>query len=821
VFQNRYQSEHIDYYRTVFTDKHLARVLADELKKRITVFGKPNAGSDQVVLISESDTFYGRSLHDTIEKKLSERIPALRIRSFSYFRGLDGQVPVAKSPAKSTNGEGNNGTAKEEQPDRAEKAVDDQEVAEGQGQFDYLRRLADQIHRIDDDIRHQGPGKIAAVGILGSDVYDKQRLIEAIKSELPEAVFFTTDLDALLLPHGKFRSTRNLIVASSYGLKLAPGLQCDIPPFRSTYQSSIFLATRLATQNAPDAEGTCPRAQETRMALNSWVAEPSSGKESDKPTSETKETLANANPFQIARSQVQPLPIALERPLSDKPSSETKDAPTSAKLFQIGRSQVQALPTAEASTSNNRPNGGNSCNITNRDFLKYPSIDPTDIRLFPEVRSGSEIWTGLLIAIIMLAIALIGSRRLRDLCFPRGDRVRPNLGWLIIPTMEIVLVGLWLSASWPWWASLLTECGLGEPMSLFEGVSVWPTVALRAMSIVLAGWLVVYTLDRLKIDIDRLQQEMHLPEPCFRDWERQSPVGRWLIDRLYEMASLLWRRPPKGIEPRGNDAEQTCQFYKLWDTYNYYGQKHWRLVRAVIGTLMMLALWFLLTTIFGGSNVPARGSVAHFFYQWITRFDVLMTLILIFLVVDATLFSRSVVVCLTTIESHWPRDLVKPIKKRLHLDRPDLEEWLDIKFMAGRTRCITQLIYFPFVMLALLMVSRSPIFDNYTFKYTFTPTLVIGQVSILAIIIGSVVSLRHAAEQARKIALDHLLERVAANHDNPSAVSQLESLRNQVREMQEGAFASPLSQPIVKAVLLPLVSYGGTWLVQIYAMPGL
>jgi hypothetical protein len=39
--------------------------------------------------------------------------------------------------------------------------------------------------------------------------------------------------------------------------------------------------------------------------------------------------------------------------------------------------------------------------------------------------------------------------------------------------------------------------------------------------------------------------------------------------------------------------------------------------------------------------------------------------------------------------------------------------------------------------------------------------------------------------------------------------------------MQDGAFAPPLSQPIVKAVLLPLVSYGGSWLVQLYALPGL
>jgi hypothetical protein len=62
---------------------------------------------------------------------------------------------------------------------------------------------------------------------------------------------------------------------------------------------------------------------------------------------------------------------------------------------------------------------------------------------------------------------------------------------------------------------------------------------------------------------------------------------------------------------------------------------------------------------------------------------------------------------------------------------------------------------------------------------------------------------------------------MAAKRTNPNMASQLEELRTEVRDMQDGAFAPPLSQPIVKAVLLPLVSYGGSWLVQLYALPGL
>jgi hypothetical protein len=48
------------------------------------------------------------------------------------------------------------------------------------------------------------------------------------------------------LPQDKTRYTRNLLVASSYDLTLDDYLQADIPPFRNNYQTSIFLATRVA-----------------------------------------------------------------------------------------------------------------------------------------------------------------------------------------------------------------------------------------------------------------------------------------------------------------------------------------------------------------------------------------------------------------------------------------------------------------------------------------------------------------------------------------------------------------------------------------------
>jgi len=42
----------------------------------------------------------------------------------------------------------------------------------------------------------------------------------------------------------------------------------------------------------------------------------------------------------------------------------------------------------------------------------------------------------------------------------------------------------------------------------------------------------------------------------------------------------------------------------------------------------------------------------------------------------------------------------------------------------------------------------------------------------------------------------------------------------QMQDLREGAFAPLTSQPAVKAVLLPLVTYGGAWLAHIYGLPG-
>src|SRR4030095_1210903 len=115
--------------------------------------------------------------------------------------------------------------------------------AEGRNQYDYLRRLADDLATL--DARERSNGRTgSAIGVLGNDTYDKIVVLQALRDGFPKAVFFTADLDARMVDADVKKWTRNLVVASAYGLTLNPAIQDAAPPFRDSYQTGLYLATR-------------------------------------------------------------------------------------------------------------------------------------------------------------------------------------------------------------------------------------------------------------------------------------------------------------------------------------------------------------------------------------------------------------------------------------------------------------------------------------------------------------------------------------------------------------------------------------------------
>lgn len=219
----------IKFQSTICSDELLVQELIEEFARREIGNGGFEE-DDIVVLLTESDTLYGRNFEGLLErgfathsKKQGTQSP--EVRAFSYFRGLDGHA------ANSNHSRAPN---------------EDMGQSFGRVQYDYARNLARRLKNVERDLHPEREGSIVAIGVLGSDLYDKQILLQAIQAQFPSALRFTTDLDARLLHPDQYPWSRNLLIASGYGFELEHDLQGSTPPFRDGYQTSAFLATRLA-----------------------------------------------------------------------------------------------------------------------------------------------------------------------------------------------------------------------------------------------------------------------------------------------------------------------------------------------------------------------------------------------------------------------------------------------------------------------------------------------------------------------------------------------------------------------------------------------
>jgi len=191
-----------------------------------------------IVLLTEADTLYGRSMVDSFESAVIERGGiSERIHSYTYLRGLDGttQSIVSRSaaPVVATGPDGalGNGGGTQIAPT-------------GGKQTDYIQRLVHTISALRRELMDMGDGhQLSAIGIVGNDQYDKLILIQSLRKTFSDCVFFTTDLDSAFTTKNEYPYTRNVLVASHFGFSLRKELQQETLPFRSNYQTAIYYGT--------------------------------------------------------------------------------------------------------------------------------------------------------------------------------------------------------------------------------------------------------------------------------------------------------------------------------------------------------------------------------------------------------------------------------------------------------------------------------------------------------------------------------------------------------------------------------------------------
>jgi hypothetical protein len=692
------------FVRTIATDDRvLGKVVAELARRRITVVpqitpdGRVISRPAHIVTLSEWDTPYGRSLSTTFVAEASresanqiiiESPPDKRpgwIHSYHYLRGIDGQLPGDQ--------------AKDNQREQGQKTQSAQgsvavEATEGLNQSDYLRRLAWQMKEDNARWQREDGFGIRAVGLLGSDIYDKLMILRALRPQFPNAIFFTNNYDAHFERRDDWDDTHNLIIVSPFGSVLPETYsQQHIAPFRDNNQTSIYVGTLIATG----------KMDENVANYLSW----------------------QTRIFEISRHGAYDL--------SEPWYLEGKDLSVSKKTWF-------------------------------RDWLFAPGV----------------IWKLILITLAMLGMAVLISVTIARRTLPGGGTAVQRLKRALVSTT------FWLVCGGPliiFLVALVAQyCAAEEPFAFFSGISIWPTEMLRLIAFMLAIFFMFKAGFDLRANARKIEAEFSftaLPLTPFR-----------------------WRHLGIGFEQwRMKEPARTSRFSaeEAWHAY-LCRNKFWpRFIRIGVLFTLYFLFSFIIYRLFPPPPAPARGEMAFQIDKIVFVLAAVGLMLLSFYVVDAIQLNSNFIRMFGREVTKWGRGVIDRSHRSPPLTEKELSAYHEIFFVAQRTQVVAPLIWYPLLVLTLLVVATSSFFDN----WTWSASLVLIYAITAAWALGSAILLRRAAEQLRETALNDLRRFRLMGHEVDAKRQTFDELIAEIRDLKTGAFAPLTEQPFIRAVLLP------------------
>ena len=708
AFPNTTPRGGLNFVRTIAPDDWVLGKLIEELARR----GIPNVSQtmpdrpkvSDIVILSEWDTPYGRSLEAAFKAKASAQ-SRIDIHSYHYLRGIDGRLP--------------GDTGKDNQRDQEQKTQVGQntvavEATEGLNQSDYLRRLARRMKE-DNAQGQRGDGSdIRAIGLLGSDIFDKLMILRALRPQFPDAIFFTNNYDAHFERRDDLEVTHNLVIASPFGNTLPKifirqrGGIPDIPPFRDNNQTSTYVGTLVATGRMTEEDA---------------------------------------------------------RYLSWQP-----------RIFEIGRDGAYDLsPTWYLWRARERKIVFESRHGKNENTERW-------FRDWLSPRVISEL---IIIALMVLAMVAWISVTIARRTLLGGGTATERLKRALVSTV------FWLVCGGPliiFVVALVAEYWAPEePLAFFSGISIWPTEMMRLIAFMLAIFFMFKASFDLRANAKRIEAEFAfapLPLPLFRLRDLGIGFEQWQM-----------QEPPRTSRFSAEEA---------WYAY-LCRNKFWpRFIRIGILFALYSIFAFTILHLFPQPPSPARGHLAFMIDNIVFYLAGVGLLLLSFYVVDAIQLNSNFIRMFGREVTKWGRELVDRSHRRPPLTEEELSAYHEIFFVAQRTQVVAPLIWYPLVVLTLMIVARLSFFDN----WTWPPGLVLIYFITGAWALGSAILLRRAAEQLRETALNDLRRFRLLGQESEAKRQTFDELIAEIRNLKTGAFAPLTDQPFIRAALFPGAALG-------------
>lgn len=795
----------LEIHRTIATDDRLIDALIGELRLRGVdpvsarghgsrlpqLLAQPgqllygDAGRlrprDHLVLISEWDTKFGRTLPSLFEDRVGkgacsrrdvertrDQLPPCWVHRFSYMRGLDGDTPAPAS-----------GAGKVVKPDIVSLASGNEagfkEPAVGANQYDYLRRLTELIADLDWTLKRDNQGSVKAFGILGNDYFDKLLILQALKERFPSHLYFTTDLDAGYLDARVFRWTRNLVIAAPFGLTLRRGfegsvkesLQGGTPPFRHSIQTSLYLTVVRTLQGREAELGVQARGDPPLL-------------------------------FEVGYGEFFRLKSPEE--LQTDPSALLHPDPSSTGVGRFLVSHALGLALA----------GGAALGLI---LVASPSLRHPSLGTAADHSRGPWVWLEARAVLLLTLFYLVIGGGWLLWTIQRGEEPFAWFSGVSIWPSEIVrLLAGWMAGLclvYGWRRVREADRQIAQVFDLPDPAESLPGTQT------FSAWYCGVPEPRPMPNRESADESAD-PEPSHGDIQTvQAEEGSSpRVTRLAERICKLFAGPGTAGRPAQGPTRDGAD---LWRRYLPHASLRARFKRVLPLALLFWALGALVMYGLIDPLSPHRGLAA---YLYDTLAGLLLValpfVILLFAAVDEARLCRGLLCRLEGPAIHWPIDTRGAGCEVDQDSRRAVDYWITTELIAERTAPAAHVIHLPFVVILFLLLSLSTRFDNWN-----TPASVLALIG-LAIIIGlsSSLRLRRTAQRIRQGVVDELKEEVTGI-EYAAAKTQSDKLQQLVKRIEaihEGAFTKWYNEPVFRA--LAWVLGIGLWIVTEYAKLG-
>ena len=495
------------------------------------------------------------------------------------------------------------------------------------------------------------------------------------------------------------------------------------------------------------------------------------------------------------------------QPLPDSGSAPALKSPDESQLFEVGRTQL--VPLLGGYTQSAADPGCGPWSLS-----RCATVQPS----YAAPAWGRRVWVGLFILIAGGSLAMIAWAFRSP---GRGIFLRQagaDLRWFAQPhsvTAAFFLLALTVSvAAFSYFAraALLATPSLRppEPLFLTEGVSSWPVLFIWLLALCLTFMFLLRFAVTLQPRLAAIKEQyLGVGAPAAKKDSRVGYIS-WLIDLASNGARTGGSRIP---EP----------FADVWARYEHNASGGQRIARIIVIWAILFFVPFFL--VYGASLAPPhviRGGLGDI-ARGLDRTIFAALTMLMAAVADAVLLCTLFVIDLGRRRHQYPDAVLRARQRELNLDpalKSDLDVFIDIELIGNRTAAVAEYLYYPFVVLSVLALSMTQLFDDWVFSWNRA-----GLYAYYAAVIGFLwLALHTSAIRARDTAVSELKEswirmqnpQGPGGQASDAAHSQFKLLRKGIQDTTAGAYGSLLGQPIFKAILLPLGSVSTAQLAQFF-----